>query len=231
MIDLDEMNNLDWEALFDSTDLLITVHDKDFSVIKANRAAREKFGLSESKCSKIKCYEMFHGTDHPPEYCPSLKSLKTRQIAVAEIYEPLHNCFMEMKSIPRFNGSNELSGFFHVSRDISKRKALEESESRYLFYVKNFKGIAFRGHLNFIPIFFHGSVEEITGYTEKELLSGNPSWDKIVYKDDFHILQNSTEKFHTVPDFSVEREYRIVRKDGELRWLFESIQNICDDSM
>ena len=34
----------------------------------------------------------------------------------------------------------------------------------------------------------------------------------------------------SVPDFSTEREYRIKRKNGEIRWVYELIKNICDES-
>jgi PAS domain-containing protein len=56
--------------------------------------------------------------------------------------------------------------------------ALRESEKRYRSFVQNFKGIAFHGKMDFTPIFFHGAVEEITGYTERDFLDGKPRWDQ-----------------------------------------------------
>ncbi|NIO21682.1 MAG: PAS domain-containing protein, partial [Candidatus Aenigmarchaeota archaeon] len=34
----------------------------------------------------------------------------------------------------------------------------------------------------------------------------------------------------TIPGFSDEREYRIIRKDRQIRWVHELIQNVCDNS-
>ncbi len=109
--------------------------------------------------------------------------------------------------------------------------ALRESEDRYRSFVKNFRGIAFQGRMDFTPIFFHGAVEEITGYTEREFLNGKPRWDQTIHPEDLPALLTEDEKrLHSIPGYSYEREYRIVRKDGAVRWVHEVIQNVCDDS-
>ena len=111
-------------------------------------------------------------------------------------------------------------------------KALRESEERYRSFVQNFQGIAFRAKMNFTPIFFHGAVEEITGYTEDEFVAGKPRWDQIIHPDDLStiIFTEHEKKLHSVPSFSYERDYRIVRNDGRIRWVHEIIQNICDNT-
>jgi len=111
-------------------------------------------------------------------------------------------------------------------------RALRESEERYRSFVQNFLGIAYRMDMDFAPVFFHGAVEEITGYSEEELVAGNPSWDGITHPDDlFKLLeQGKIEEISSLPNFSCEREYRIIRKDGELRWVLEIIRNVCLDS-
>jgi PAS domain S-box-containing protein len=118
--------------------------------------------------------------------------------------------------------------------DITGRKQAEqaqkESEERYRSFVQNFHGIAYRGRMDFVPVFFHGAVEEITGYTEKDFLEGKPRWDQVIHPDDLRELQKSFFDLRTCPPKSTEREYRIVRRDGGVRWIHEHIQNICDDS-
>ncbi|MFQ5980574.1 MAG: PAS domain S-box protein [Candidatus Heimdallarchaeota archaeon] len=110
-------------------------------------------------------------------------------------------------------------------------EALRESEEKYRTFVQNFLGIAYRADLEtWTPLFFHGAVEAITGYTEEELVAGNPRWDEVIHPDDFEKIHESAEKIRLVPGFSTEREYRIVRKDGQIRWILELAQNIWDDS-
>ena len=108
---------------------------------------------------------------------------------------------------------------------------MPKNEEQYRLFVQHFRGIAFQGYMNFIPIFIHGAVEEISGYTDRELIDGKPRWDQVIHPEDLPALfTEDEEKLHSIPDYSYEREYRIVRKDGAVRWVHEIIQNICDDS-
>jgi PAS domain S-box-containing protein/putative nucleotidyltransferase with HDIG domain len=105
----------------------------------------------------------------------------------------------------------------------SKRtaEALRESEARYRSFVENFQGIAFRGDMEFVPYFFHGAVEAITGYTQEEFVAGVPRWDQIIHPDD---LPGYLSQLLGRPNFTTDREYRIVRKDDQVRWVRELIQ-------
>jgi two-component system cell cycle sensor histidine kinase/response regulator CckA len=121
-----------------------------------------------------------------------------------------------------------------LQAEITERKRLEdalrESEERYRSFVENFQGIAYRGRMDFVPIFFHGAVGAITGHKEEEFLAESLRWDQIIHPDDLPKLYESSEKIHSTPGYSATREYRILRQDGEVRWVHELIQNICDNS-
>jgi len=110
-----------------------------------------------------------------------------------------------------------------------KVKELRDFEEKYYFFMDNLPVIAFRGTLDYIPIFFHGAVQEITGYKESDFLIGRPRWDKLIYPEDFEkIVKPQSESIRTIPNFSEEREYRIIQKNGELKWVHEFISNISD---
>jgi len=73
-------------------------------------------------------------------------------------------------------------------------------------------------------------VENITGYREAEFVAGKPRWDEVIHPDDFAMIAQAGEGLRTVPGYAAEREYRILRKDRQTRWVHELIQNVCDDS-
>jgi len=136
--------------------------------------------------------------------------------------------------VPLRDEQGNVVGVVGIGRDITERKraeeALRESEGRYRSFVRNFQGIAYRGNLDFTPVFFHGAVEAITGYTEDEFVSGKPRWDQVIHEEDLPGIFKEAEKLRSIPRHSSGREYRIRRKDGQIRWVHEMIQNICDDS-
>jgi diguanylate cyclase (GGDEF)-like protein/PAS domain S-box-containing protein len=121
----------------------------------------------------------------------------------------------------------------NIAREITERKKAEQqlrkSEERYRSFLKNFQGIAFRGTLDYQPIFFHGSVEEITGHTADEFMKGQIRWDQIMHPVDMEHIPGRDE-LKSIPNYALAREYRIVRKDGKTRWVNEVIRNLCDES-
>ncbi|HOA68744.1 MAG TPA: PAS domain S-box protein [Methanosarcina thermophila] len=121
-----------------------------------------------------------------------------------------------------------------VMEDVTEIKKssekLKESEELYRSFLQNFKGISFKLDRNFNPLFLEGAVEEITGYTEKDLFSGKIGFFDLVVQEDVPFLKRSREKMISSPNSIMEYEYRIRRKDGNVRWVHELIHNVCDAS-
>jgi len=117
----------DWKDTFDTITDIITIHDKDFNIIRANKAAEKMLELPAPELEKIiKCYKYYHGTTCPPEGCPSCTCLKTGKPATFELFEPYLKMYVEIRAIPRFDSNNNLIGLIHVVRDITDKKKLED---------------------------------------------------------------------------------------------------------
>lgn len=122
----------DWEFTFNSITDMVTVHDKDYNIILANKAAEKILGLPVlEKVQGTKCFRYYHGTGAPPEGCPSCNCLKTGVPASFEVFEPHLNMFIEIRAIPRFDSSGNLIGLIHVVRDITEQKRIEKERQEY----------------------------------------------------------------------------------------------------
>jgi PAS domain S-box-containing protein len=97
----------------------------------------------------------------------------------------------------------------------------------YNSLVHNIKGlISFRFDRNLAPIFVDGEVEKITGYVKEDFLSGKIKWAEIVMPEDLPIILENIQKSTSNPNLSTEIEYRILRKDGETKWVREVLQKL-----
>jgi len=116
----------DWEDSFNAINDMITIHDVDFNIIQANKAAESGLGRAMSDILTNKCFTSYHGKNYPPEGCPSRKVLQTGEISVTELFEPRLSKFVEIKALPRFDAHHKLIGLVHIVRDITERKKMEE---------------------------------------------------------------------------------------------------------
>ena len=118
----------DWEETFHAITDMITVHDKDFNIIYANRAAQDILGLPAHDGKVLnKCFQFYHGAECPPEGCPSCNCLNTGEPANFEIFEPHLNMYIEIRSMPRFDSRRRLIGLIHITRDVTERKIAEQA--------------------------------------------------------------------------------------------------------
>jgi PAS domain S-box-containing protein len=121
-----------------------------------------------------------------------------------------------------------------VMKDITGTKLasekLKESEKLYRSFMKNFRGVAFQMELDFTPILVDGNVEEITGYTQDDFMSGKVDWYQIVFPNDLNMFFESRSTLLNDPLLLIEQEYRIKHRDGTLRFIRELIQNVSDST-
>ncbi|MFI5293421.1 MAG: PAS domain-containing protein [Thermodesulfovibrionales bacterium] len=115
----------DWHEIFDTITDMVTIHDSDFTIIHANKAAEKILGLPVL-ASKAKCYEYYHGSDSPPVGCPSCKCFGSGKTKTFEMFEPHLNMHIEIRAIPRLDDDGRVIGLIHIVRDITNRKLAEE---------------------------------------------------------------------------------------------------------
>ncbi|MEN6592736.1 MAG: ATP-binding protein [Methanobacterium sp.] len=115
----------DWEDTFYAVPDLIAIIDTDYNVIRVNRALADRLQVKAGKCVGLKCYELIHGTNEPPLFCPHALMLEDGVEHTLEVHEDsLGGDFINSAS-PICNENQKIVGAVHVLRDITERKKAE----------------------------------------------------------------------------------------------------------
>ena len=116
----------EWIKTFNAITDFVSIHDKDFNILKANKATRDRFGITENDLKEKKCYEIFHGTDtHWPD-CPLVKSKESLKPATEEVGDPHMGGVFQIDTFPLFDEKGEFTAVIHISKDITEKKKLQE---------------------------------------------------------------------------------------------------------
>lgn len=85
----------EWEEFFQVIGHPVLILDKEYNILKANRAALQATGLSEKTLKTKKCFEVFHLSDQSPEACPLKKMLSSKHFETVEMeIEALNSIFL-----------------------------------------------------------------------------------------------------------------------------------------
>jgi diguanylate cyclase (GGDEF)-like protein/PAS domain S-box-containing protein len=115
-----------WEKTFDTIPDLILVIDNQHKIVKANKAMVKKLGVKREEITGRFCYDVMHGTDKPPSYCPHEKTLADGKERIKEVYEQNFNGFYMVSASPIFDSEGRSLGVVEVARDITERRKMEE---------------------------------------------------------------------------------------------------------
>lgn len=106
-------------------------------------------------------------------------------------------------------------------------RELRESRARYYLFLSRFRGVASQADLQGFPLFLHGEIEELSGYTPEDFLERRVSWFDLILAEDLPAVAQQQELLRTQPNTVAQMDYRVRRRDGEVRWVHELAQNEC----
>lgn len=111
--------NREWENTFNSLSEFISIHDRDFRIVKANSALCELFGKTEQELNEKYCYEIFHNATEPITDCPHAKAMETKDSISTEIYDNAAGIPLHITCSPFVNEKGAFLGSIHVARPIT----------------------------------------------------------------------------------------------------------------
>ena len=116
-----------WRATFDSITDMVSIHDENFKILRANKALAKAFHTEPKELIGKACYELFNCTEETYLTCPHIQTLRTKKPAMLEFYEPGMDTHLGISTFPILDDKNEITGVVHITKDITARKQTEET--------------------------------------------------------------------------------------------------------
>lgn len=163
--------------------------------------------------------------------------LQDRHQGIAETHDFKFRCYdgKELWAIvstnPFFDSQGNYVGSLGMVTDISQRKkteqALYESEQRLEGILTSIQDVVWSFDANFSRLIYINPAAQTTfGFLLEELYQNPNLWWQLIYASDQELVryhrQIVKEMGHT------EYQYRIIRKDGQIRWISSRIRCVYD---
>ncbi|MEI7636219.1 MAG: PAS domain S-box protein [Syntrophus sp. (in: bacteria)] len=220
----------EWSTSFDAMSDGVSIHDVDHTILRVNRSLCQILDRSAEALIGKKCYEVFHGTNHPTATCPIEVTRRTGKGANAEFFERTLNKWLSVSSFPVFNKSGQLMRLVHVVRDITEVKqaneALRESEERYRLLVETANEGIWSMDGDHRTSYVNQAMANMLGYDPTEMLGKKV--EDFFFLEDMPFHEQRMKKRHKGEDEVYERRFR--RRDGKPLWTVVSAKAMNDSN-
>ena len=157
----------EWDKTFNTIQDMIMIIDREFRIIRVNKAVLEFFGLPETEIIGARCFTLLHGTESPVDGCPCKKMMGTRHHEETEMYDAERDKWFRVAMDPLFGEDGDLIGAVHTVKDITERRRAEtarwDSMERYRAMVETFDGFIYICSPDYRVEFMNQNLIERTG--------------------------------------------------------------------
>jgi len=167
-----------FDVIFDSIADLISIQDKNFKLVKVNKAYTDTFRIKPEKLFGKTCYEVVHEIKKPYPGCPHKEVLKTRKPLRIEFFEPRLGIYFDVRVSPIFNEKSEAICTLHIAKDITERKNAEKELQEQKLALEK-KNMAFKEVLEQVQIAKNGLKDDIVANVNETLI---PILEKLMLK-------------------------------------------------
>lgn len=208
----------EWERTFDAVPDLIMILDTQHKILRANKAMAERLGTSPPKLAGKNCYEVAHGTENPPEFCPHGSLLKDGKEHKLEAYEERLGGDLLISVSPIYDEDRKIIGSVHIARDITELKRserdLKESEKKFRNLAEQSPNMIFINAKGRI-VYVNKRCEEIMGFTKKEFYAPDFDFRKMIAPGSKKTINDAFKK-HMAGEDVEPYEYELITKDGKI---------------
>ena len=190
----------EWARTFDAVPDLISIIDRNHTILRANRAFADKLGVTTNEAVGLKCYECVHGLEGAPDFCPHTKLLADQQQHGCEVFEHRFGGHFFVTCTPVRDTDGSLLGSVHVARDITASKQAEQELKEMQAQVVQDENLRVLGQMAAgVAHDFNNALSPIIGFSELLLQHPEKLADHaLVRKYLQHINTSGTDAAHTV---------------------------------
>ncbi|MDH4161455.1 MAG: ATP-binding protein [Nitrospirota bacterium] len=116
----------EWQATFDAITDPVSIHDRQFRVIRANRAFSQLAGIEAASIVNQKCYDMMRLACDPSKNCPHTATLQGVVSCSREVLDPRTNRLFQITTFPYHGEDGDLLGSVHIAKDVTEQKDQEQ---------------------------------------------------------------------------------------------------------
>lgn len=217
-------------------DIILQV-DKNLKVVWANMTAIDTMPdiIGQS------CHEAYMGTKVPCRNCPTKRALQSGMLTKSIMHRPCtkwlkEESYWEEIAVPLKDKNDEITGIIEIARNITERQKaeikLKESEVKFKTLASNIPGATYRYSFKTCleMVFISNEIKKISGYASRDFINSKiRTYKSIIYPDDRKIHERIIiNEIRNKKPYTIE--YRIINKNGDIRWFFEKGQAIYDDT-
>jgi PAS domain S-box-containing protein len=116
----------EWETTFDSLTEQVYIIDREYRVVRANKAYAQTLGLNPDDIIGKHCYELVHKRNSPCSDCSAKEVIRCRNKVTKNIDAHSRGKYYQGVTSPIFDDDGNIVSFITSTRDISEIKKIED---------------------------------------------------------------------------------------------------------
>ncbi|MDD5112128.1 MAG: PAS domain S-box protein [Candidatus Altiarchaeota archaeon] len=222
------------KLILDSMPAMVFYKDTENRFITTNRLFEEVMGRSKEELEGRSLFDLFPRKEAEAYWKDDkevIESGKPKRGITEEMDTPKGRMWVQTDKIPLTGDNGEIVGIVGFSIDITERKqaeeALRQNELKYRIIADHTVDWEHWVSSEDNYLYVSPSCEHISGYLPEEFMADSGLLKRIIVDEDRKAFIEHHEKaLNKVPG---SLEFRIVRKDGPIRWISHECQPVFDD--
>ena len=229
-------SQIEQQALLDLIPAMVWYKDTHNHIVRANRRAAESINKTVAEIEDQSTYDLYP-EEAEKYYQDDLEVITSGQpkLGIVELYQTAsgEKRWVQTDKVPYRDAQGAVLGVLVLAQDISERRraeeALRESNERFRQLAENIREVFWLTDPEKINmIYISPGYEDIWGRSCMSLYDSPQSWLEAIHPDDQPRIRQAMLTQQLTGTYDVE--YRIIRPDGAIRWIWDRAFPIRDQT-